>query len=521
MKGGDDSPLVARFGVPEGSRLRVPDMYSEAPHRPVQVSLLSLEQKKGPKIAELSSSRASEPMASENGAARGPPEYYYWLDPARVTNGPLLASALIDLRREGRISDETLIWSPSLPNWAAFKSTSLASDDQGVGGKRKRAARKDPPNGEYEFTDDDGTKYVWSEDLGAYNAVASEGGPGKVSGQGDVAPTAAGAPYSVEEMTFDDTGRGASNPADIGSRPSTSKPEVGAKVTGIDALKVREAVEREKQRQKDRAEETKKKKDGWFSLSKNTSVYVTGFPEDALETEVEEYFSKCGVIKLDENRAPKIRLYTNEAGDPKGDGLVTYLKPPSVALACQILDGAPFRPGGPILAVSPAQFQMKGDAFVKKKKPKNNKKRVAGAAKTQEQKALDWSGFEDENQWKPKDITVILKRVFRLEEAQEAPEGEKAFFSDLESDIASECASKCGKVTKVKVFKYNPEGVVQVIFESPQAAAKCVSLMEGRWFGGSQLEADLWDGRTSHNVKKREESEEDQQRRLDAMFDEK
>ena len=63
--------------------------------------------------------------------------------------------------------------------------------------------------------------------------------------------------------------------------------------------------------------------------------------------------------------------------------------------------------------------------------------------------------------------------------------------------------------------------MVQVIFKSPQAAAKCVSLMDGRWFAGSQLEADLWDGRTSHNVKKREESEEEQQRRLDAMFDDK
>jgi hypothetical protein len=32
-----------------------------------------------------------------------------------------------------------------------------------------------------------------------------------------------------------------------------------------------------------------------------------------------------------------------ETGVPKGDGLVTYLKEPSVLLATQLLDGVPFR----------------------------------------------------------------------------------------------------------------------------------------------------------------------------------
>lgn len=37
------------------------------------------------------------------------------------------------------------------------------------------------------------------------------------------------------------------------------------------------------------------------------------------------------------------------AGAPKGDGLVTYLKEPSVALAVQLLDGAPFRPDSKVM----------------------------------------------------------------------------------------------------------------------------------------------------------------------------
>ena len=42
-------------------------------------------------------------------------------------------------------------------------------------------------------------------------------------------------------------------------------------------------------------------------------------------------FSKCGVIKEDDERRPRVKVYRDgESGMPKGDGLVTYLKDPSV-----------------------------------------------------------------------------------------------------------------------------------------------------------------------------------------------
>lgn len=45
-----------------------------------------------------------------------------------------------------------------------------------------------------------------------------------------------------------------------------------------------------------------------------------------------QVFAKCGVLKEDDDRKPKVKVYRDrETQVPKGDGLVTYLKEPSVS----------------------------------------------------------------------------------------------------------------------------------------------------------------------------------------------
>jgi HIV Tat-specific factor 1 len=97
---------------------------------------------------------------------------------------------------------------------------------------------------------------------------------------------------------------------------------------------------------------------------KNSAVYVTSLPVDATVDEISSVFSKCGVIAEElESGLPRIKLYHDEAGKPKGDALVVYFRPESVQLAIQMLDDSDFRFGvrGPAgnMRVKEADFSYK------------------------------------------------------------------------------------------------------------------------------------------------------------------
>eukprot|EP01024_Parvocaulis_polyphysoides_P074581 TRINITY_DN9621_c0_g1_i2.p1 TRINITY_DN9621_c0_g1~~TRINITY_DN9621_c0_g1_i2.p1 ORF type:complete len:296 (-),score=33.73 TRINITY_DN9621_c0_g1_i2:305-1069(-) len=224
-------------------------------------------------------------------------------------------------------------------------------------------------------------------------------------------------------------------------------------------------------------------------------------------------FSKCGIIKEDDNGQPMIKLYRErESGEVKGDGLVTYLKQASVDLACQILDGAPFRIDlQETLSVEPAQFtqlpnrkkkQGEKNGQTPKKKDKPRRK-----GRNNQEHLLNWSGTDDKT--KSTEVMVILQHMFHPDQLYVNPlEAE-----DLESDIRSECA-KLGRIDKVRIYKHNAEGIVMVRFALPDSAQKCIQKMNGRWYGGRQIKASLWDGFTNYNVKPQENAKE-QERRLE------
>lgn len=448
--------------------------------------------------------------------------------------GPYNVEALRGFFKSGHLNSESLFWKEGEPEWkpaAKYESLSEAlhvkdPPEPTVAGPQAEQAKEVLPDddplaafqaeiqaieaenavlneepaspAERSFVDDDGTWYLWDSSLKKFVAQGGAPPPGEAA-------------YNPDDMVFE------AEEEVIPTLQAVREAEAAAAAKALEEEKEKEAAGKKRKAQevidkhKERSKRAKEaaeadKNQGWFEVKNNTSVYATGLPWDVTVEEVAEVFSKCGIIKEDEKRQPRIKIYRDQkTGMPKGDCLVTYLKLPSVDLAISLLDGAPFRPGGVgVMSVSKARFEMKGETFVPKPKSKKSKKVLAA----QEAKLLGWGGFDDK--LPAEKVTVVLRHMFEPDELLLDPDA----VEQLEVDVSSEC-TKLGPVDKVCVYKAHPQGVVSVRFRTEEAAQACITLMSGRWFGGRQIAAALWDGRTNFNVKMKETAEE-QAARLEA-----
>ncbi|KAF7951462.1 hypothetical protein EAE96_006771 [Botrytis aclada] len=301
------------------------------------------------------------------------------------------------------------------------------------------------------------------------------------------------------------------------------------KVSGVDESEPVDAIKRKRKQEYVNGEDeggrmvkAPKKTKKPLPPRANTAVYVTGLPSDVTVEEVHEVFSrKCGVIaeEIDSGK-PRIKLYTDEKGEFKGDALIVFFKAPSVQMAIMLLDDTDFRIDG---GTSKERIKMRVQAAEasykkvqqtdadgnEKEKPKTSmkdKQKIIKKTQKLDARLADWSDdepsalVESSSKW---DKVVILKHMFTLKELEEDP----AAMLDIKEDIRDECG-KLGEVTNVVLYDLEKDGVASVRFANAESAKACVKLMNGRKFDGQEVEAYIPDGKEQFKKSKKKADDE-------------
>lgn len=271
-----------------------------------------------------------------------------------------------------------------------------------------------------------------------------------------------------------------------------------------------------------------------------TAVYVSNIPKDITKEELETVFEKYGILAEDLNSGEKrVKIYKDaETGEPKGDALIVYYRSESVALAIDMLDDTKLRQDDDDTAklrVQKANFEKygnnnnnnsnnngngnstspsknktenQGDAEEYKKRKQKLNKRLNDMINNWEE--TDQLRHEKRQKYlKRYEKTVVLQHCFTLDEIAEDPE----VVEDIEQDMFDEC-SKFGQIVKVIVYDEEPEGIVLVKFADKSAADLCVLKLGGRFFGGQQLNAFIYDGKPYKKSKKNNEQDANSEQRL-------
>jgi len=242
-----------------------------------------------------------------------------------------------------------------------------------------------------------------------------------------------------------------------------------------------------KKRKAEKEPETNKK----AKVMENKAIWISNLPLDTTKTELEEEFSRYGMIDKGANGEPRINLYKDDEGKFNGTAMIVYFKKEAIVNAVKLADDYPLRLGETKhgnIRVEPASMDYKkekdGDK-VASKLTRSDRKASERNRQELNRKLNEWSDNEEEvaqtfvakkNKWAK---TVIIKGMFDVDVMKNDPDNYGDVFDDT-----MEPAKAIGEVTKVTIWDLEPEGIVTVRFKEFEDAEKFVA-----WkFGGKRYE---------------------------------
>ncbi|KAE8543421.1 hypothetical protein D1P53_000132 [Cryptococcus gattii VGV] len=251
------------------------------------------------------------------------------------------------------------------------------------------------------------------------------------------------------------------------------------------------------------------------SVHKKTGVWVTNLPPNTTVQKLADVFSKAGVLHIDDEGNPRIKMYYDDEGNFKGEAWVVYFKEGSVDLAITLLDDTELELGAgyPPMRVKVAEYfknQDKGKDKEKKEKNEEEKKKLTAEEKQRMSKRM--KTLQSKITWRSDDESddaaaaplggapaptnnrfarvVVLKGMFVLEDLEKDP----ALLLELKEEVREE-AETLGQVTSVILYDKEEDGVMTIKFKEPVSAQACVAKMNNRYFDGRVIYAGLYNGK--------------------------
>lgn len=259
---------------------------------------------------------------------------------------------------------------------------------------------------------------------------------------------------------------------------------------------------------------------------------MSGLPSDVDVDEVRACFQRYGIIaESPDDNEKRIKLYNDKDGNFKGEALIIYFRPESVAMAINMQDGYEFPrdPDLPTGRITVAEADhsykrhkedsVKDDTVVEDRnaayKGKPSKVKTKKKAEEMNSRLADWSD-DDVSTMKQTssraDKVVVLKYVFTLQELAD----DEGLREDIMEDMREE-AEKHGDVKNITIFDREEDGVVTIRFSNAMAARACADACDGRGYSGRPLAATISNGeeKFKKSFKKDIDKEAEEARRLE------